>query len=125
MLTHVCKLWIYSVAAGIAWGSLTFYSSIKDHLLFNEAKIKKLDNQIDLLTQIAFFFSIFLLVNWTILFLLTSFCNRTGECSIVAALRRNIGSSIEQFVIFVGLYGYLLSKGGCKYVYSLVGLKKK
>ena len=40
------------------------------------------------------------------------------------ALRRTISNSLEQFIIFIGLYAHLVIEGGSSYVSNLVGLKK-
>lgn len=100
----------------LVYFSFTHYSTIKDELLFNDAKTKKVESQIKLIVEISFLFSIFLFVNWVIHFLLTTFGKATENDNIVNAIKRNINVSFEHFVIFIGIFSYcLISEKGKKY----------
>ena len=70
-----------------------------------------------MLTSLAYHFSMFTIVNVVIMFVLTSLFNRPYDHILVMALRRNISNSLEQFVIFGGLFAYVLTEGGCNYYF--------
>ena len=100
------------------------YESIKDSLLFADAKFKKFESQMDVLTCLAYHFSLFTVFNVALIFALTTLLNRPYDHPLVMALRRNISTSLEQFVIFLGLYAYVLTQGPCTHHIILVGLSK-
>lgn len=113
-----------SVAIAIVYFSYTHYSTIKTSLLFNDAKTKKIENQIKLIVDISFLFSVFLFGNWIVHFLLTTF-TKGENCPFTNAVRRNLNNSFEHFVIFMGIFSYCLISVNGKNDLNLVGYKKK
>lgn len=70
-----------------------------------------------MLTSLAYHFSMFTIGNVAIMFVLTSLFNRAYDHILVMALRRNISNSLEQFIIFVGLFAYVVTEDGCNYYF--------
>lgn len=97
----------------LAWASHSYYSDLKEFALFNDAKFKKSSQQIKMITALAYQFSIFILGNVAFIFLFTTLFSFSYENRFIMAVRRNISNSLEQFVIFLGLYAYILFQGRC------------
>lgn len=110
----ICNQPYNIVAFAIVFITNHFYGSLKQFLHLGDAKVKKFQDQAKLLSEIAFIISIFLLVLSTIIFIITHFFNRTNTSPLVLTLRRVISNSLEQFIIFLGLYAYVVTQKGCK-----------
>ena len=95
------------MALVLAWLSHAHYDSLPT--LFASAKIDKSKQQLKFIAAIAYQLSIFVLGNVFIMFLLTSIVNVAYDHYLVMALRRNISNSLEQFIIFIGLFAYIIT----------------
>ena len=73
-----------------------------------------------MVTALSFQISIFILSNVFLMFVLTTLLGLNYENTFVIAVRRNIGNTLEQFFIFLGLFGYILTQGKCTWIYYLV-----
>ena len=89
-----------------------------------DEKTKSLDQQIKLITQICLLFSVFVVVNWILHFLVSTF-SKTQLNNYAYAFRRNVSNSLQHFVIFLGLYAYSITQKSCILLIKIVGLKRK
>lgn len=107
---------LYKVVAIIfAYVTHSFFSSEQSWIHLSDAKFKKFNNQIQALSELAFTFSVYILVVTAVIFILTHFLNKDHDSPLVLAFRRVISNSLEQFIIFFGLYAYVVTQKGCNY----------
>ena len=105
-------LFFIIVAVLIAWLACSFYDNIKGVLLFEDMKFKKFNQQIRILSEVGFVFSIFILIIKIIIFVLTHLLNKSNEIALVMSLKVVKSNSFMNFIIFFGLYAYVITHKG-------------